>query len=373
MTVRIGILTEQAPGETRVALVPEVVQRLVQRGGAVLIESGAGVRAQCGDAAYTASGAQIATDRRAILETAHIVCCVQAPSLDELTAMPAGSILIGLLRPHQAQALIQCCGERRITSCALERIPRTSRAQRMDVLSSQATVAGYRAALVAAHLSARFFPMLTTAAGTLRPARVLVLGAGVAGLQAIATARRLGAIVEAYDVRAAAREEVESLGARFCGLAINACTPEGYARSLTPEERLQEQTLVAEHVRRADVVITTAQIPGRPAPRLISAELVAQMSPGAVIVDLAAEGGGNCACTVPGETVEVHGVRIAGPLNLPAALPAQASAMYAKNLWHFLELLITAGGELAPDWEDDILAATLLTRDGRPLHEAAHV
>lgn len=373
MTVQIGILTELGPGETRVALVPEVVQRLVARGASVSIESGAGVRAQCHDAAYTTSGAQIAVSRRAILETAQILCCVQAPAGDDLAVLPADSILIGLLRPHQAQNLSDCCRARRITSCALERVPRTSRAQRMDVLSSQATVAGYRAAIVAAHLSDRFFPMLTTAAGTLRPARVLVLGAGVAGLQAIATARRLGAIVEAYDVRAAAREEVESLGARFCGLAINASTPEGYARSLTPEEQLQEQALVAEHVRRADVVITTAQVPGRPAPRLIAAELVAQMTPGAVIVDLAAEGGGNCACTVPGETVTVGSVRIAGPLNLPADLPSQASAMYAKNLWHFLELLITPSGELQPDWEDDILAATLLTRDGRNIHEVAHV
>ncbi|MBI4365957.1 MAG: NAD(P) transhydrogenase subunit alpha [Deltaproteobacteria bacterium] len=360
MSLRVCILKETAPRETRVAIVPEVAARLVKLGCAVSVEAGAGEAAHFPDAQYTAVGAGVVPDASAAVSGGQIVLVVQPPAETVLDRFPSGSMLIGLLAPHRNAALLERLHARGVTTFAMEKLPRVTRAQAMDVLSSQATVAGYKAALIAAERSGRFFPMLTTAAGTIRPAKALILGAGVAGLQAIATARRLGAVVEAYDVRKAAREQVESLGARFVATAADAEASGGYARELTAEEQAAEQILVAKHVAAADVVIATAQIPGRPAPRLITEAMVARMQPGSVIVDLAAESGGNCAVTQPGESVAYHDVSVLGPLNIPAMLPVHASEMYAKNLYNFLLLVTKNGATLEPDFQDEILAGTVV-------------
>jgi NAD(P) transhydrogenase subunit alpha len=272
------------------------------------------------------------------------------------------------MAPHKEPERVAKMRDLGVTSLAMELVPRISRAQSMDALSSQAAVAGYKAALMAASLTGRFFPMLTTAAGTIRPAKVLVIGAGVAGLQAIATARRLGAMVEAYDVRAATKEQVESLGAKFVDMEIKAEGEGGYARDLTEEEKQRQQEILAQHVAQADAVITTAAIPGRPAPRIIPTAMVEGMKPGSVIVDLAAEGGGNCELTRPGEEVDHQAVTIYGPLNVPSMLPVHASEMYAKNLFNLLALMIQ-DGNLSPDWDDEVLAGSTLTRDGEIKHE----
>jgi NAD(P) transhydrogenase subunit alpha len=269
------------------------------------------------------------------------------------------------LRPYGAAARIVAMGKRRLTAFALELLPRTTRAQAMDVLSSQAAVAGYRAMLIAAEASPKFFPMLTTAAGTIRPSRVLVIGAGVAGLQAIATARRLGAQIEGYDVRPETREQVESLGAKFIELGVSAAGSGGYARELTSEERAAQQQALAEHLKSVDVIVATAAVPGRPSPKIITRAMVDGMKPGALIVDLAAEGGGNCELTQPGERVEHNGVVILGPLNLPAGAPLHASEMYARNVYNFVELLLQ-GGSLAPDFNDELVAKSCVTRNGEP-------
>ncbi len=372
MPVHIGILKEQEPGETRVAMVPDVAAKLIKRGCAITLETGAGAAAHFSDDHYQQIGATIANDRRALLHAAQIVWSVQAVSSDAIAELPPSTILMATMRAHQHLDRVRQLAARQITTFAMDLIPRTTRAQAMDVLSSQATVTGYKAALLGAHLSNRLFPMLTTAAGTIRPAKVMVLGAGVAGLQAIATARRLGAMVSAYDVRAAAREEVESLGAKFCGLAIDASGGGGYARELTADERAQEKALLAEQIRTSDVVITTAQIPGRTAPRLIDAAIVQAMQPGSVIVDLAADSGGNCEGSVAGRTVTVHGVIIAGPTNLAAECPAQASTMYAKNLYNFFELLHHPERGITLNWDDDILAGSVLTHAGEIRHAATN-
>jgi H+-translocating NAD(P) transhydrogenase subunit alpha len=369
MTVRLAVPKEVASGETRVALVPEVVQRLVKAGVAVGVESGAGAAARYADATYAGAGASIENDRAALLRGAALVLKVQPPTADETAAMAPGTVVVALMNASRNLDRVARMRDAKVTAFALELIPRITRAQSMDVLSSQATVAGYRAALAGAELCPKFLPMLTTAAGTIRPAKVLVLGAGVAGLMAIATSKRLGALVEAYDVRRAAGEQVRSLGAKFLELQINAEGSGGYARELTDSEKQQEQEMLAKAVADADVVITTANIPGRRAPLLVRKEMIVRMRPGAVIVDLAAETGGNCELTKPGETVETGGVRIAGPLNLPGEIPFHASLMYAKNLESFLSLLLDKTGGLVTDYSDEILTASLLTRGGTVVHK----
>lgn len=354
--IRVAVPKELGQGEKRVALVPEAAGRLVKAGFEVRVESGAGMGAYFPDEHYTRAGVKIIRDIPELYNGAQIILKVQAPKMEEIDLFPEGSILVGLLTPHRLKEELARFKEKKITAFALEKLPRITRAQAMDVLSSQATVAGYKAALIAADLSSRFFPMLTTAAGTIRPAKVLVLGAGVAGLQAIATSKRLGAVVEAYDVRRAVKEQVLSLGARFLEIPVDAEAQGGYARELTEEEKKAENTMLSRHVELADVVITTAQVPGKPAPRLLTEEMVSRMKPGSVVVDMAAESGGNCAVTKAGETIHHNGVLVAGPLNLPGALPVHASEMLAKNIFNFLMLLTKDGKSLEPDWSDEVIA-----------------
>lgn len=369
MPVSIAVLKELAPGERRVALVPEVVQKLAKGGLAVAVEAGAGDGSRYPDAAYAAAGARIEPSRATLLGGASVLLKVQPPTPEETAQLPAGAVVVALMNASRNLERVAALRDRKATAFALELVPRITRAQGMDVLSSQASVAGYKAMLIGAELCPKFLPMLTTAAGTIRPSKVLVLGAGVAGLMAIATARRLGATVEGYDVRRVAGEQVRSLGAKFLELQINAEGSGGYARELTPEEKVQEQAMLAKAVADADIVVTTAAIPGRKAPVLVRREMVAAMRPGAVIVDLAAETGGNCELTQPGQTVEANGVSVAGPLNLPSQAPYHASQMFAKNLEAFLGLLIAPGPALVTDLSDEILAASLLTRDGVVVHE----
>ena len=364
MTVRIAVPKEVAPGEARVALVPDVVQRLTKSGVEVVVETGAGTLARYPDAGYVAVGARVENDPATLFGGAQVVLKVQPPTLEEVGWMKPGTVVIALMNASRNLDRVAKMRDGQLTAFALELIPRITRAQSMDALSSQATAAGYRAALVGAELCPKFLPMLTTAAGTIRPARVLVLGAGVAGLMAIATSKRLGAIVEAYDVRRAAGEQVRSLGAKFLELQINAEGAGGYARELTVDEKKQEQEMLSKAVGDADIVITTANIPGRRAPLLVRKEMVERMRPGAVIVDLAAETGGNCELTKPGERVDVGGVQIVGPLNLPSQIPFNASQMYAKNLESFLGLLLDKSGALVRSFSDEILAASLLTSGG---------
>ena len=369
MPVSIAVLKELAPGERRVALVPEVVQKLAKGGLAVAVEAGAGDGSRYPDAAFAAAGARIEPSRATLLGGASVLLKVQPPTPVETAQLPAGAVVVALMNASRNLERVAALRDRKATAFALELVPRITRAQGMDVLSSQASVAGYKAMLIGAELCPKFLPMLTTAAGTIRPSKVLVLGAGVAGLMAIATARRLGATVEGYDVRRAAGEQVRSLGAKFLELQINAEGSGGYARELTPEEKVQEQAMLAKAVADADIVVTTAAIPGRKAPVLVRREMVAAMRPGAVIVDLAAETGGNCELTQPGQTVEANGVSVAGPLNLPSQAPYHASQMFAKNLEAFLGLLIAPGPALVTDLSDEILAASLLTRDGAVVHK----
>ena len=368
MVVRVGVPKESAPGERRVAIVPEVVQRLAKGGWEVAVEAGAGRSAGYPDDDYSKAGATIVSDHSAIVGDAQVVLKVQAPTAEEIGAMRAGTVVVALMNATRNLGVVAKMRDRKLTAFALELVPRITRAQSMDVLSSQATVSGYRATLIGAELSPKFLPMLTTAAGTIRPAKVLVLGAGVAGLMAIATAKRLGAVVEGYDVRRAAGEQVRSLGAKFLELEINAEGAGGYARELTDEEKRQESEMVARAVASADIVVTTAAIPGRRAPILVREPMVASMRPGSVIVDLAAETGGNCELTKPGETVIAHGVTVAGPLNLPSQLAFHASQMFARNLGSFLTLLISKDGALVTDFSDEILAGSLLVSDGSVRH-----
>jgi len=369
MAVRIVVPTEVTPGERRVSLVPDVVKQLTKAGVEVVVEAGAGASSGYPDALYTAVGAQTQTDRSALFGSAAIVLKVQAPTPEEIGWMKPGTVVVALMNASRSLDRVAKMRDAKVTAFALELLPRITRAQSMDVLSSQATAAGYRAMLIGASLSPKFFPMLTTAAGTIRPAKVLILGAGVAGLFAIATAHRMGAIVEGYDVRRAAGEQVRSLGAKFLELQINAEGAGGYARELTDEEKKQEQAMVAKAVSEADVIVTTAAIPGRKAPVLIRKEMVAAMRPGSVIVDLAAESGGNCELTKPGENVVVNLVTIAGPLNLPSQLAFNASQMFAKNLESFLTLLFTREHALVTDYSDEILAASLLVSNGVVMHK----
>ncbi len=362
--MRVGVPKEVAANERRVALVPDAVARLVKGGFEVAIERGAGTAAACPDDAYKASGAMI-VDRAAVLGQADVVLQVQAPAPADVGLYREGGALVALLQPGSDAALVQQLARRKLTAFSLVLLPRITRAQPMDVLSSQATVAGYKAVLLAASATGRFLPMLVTAAGTLPAARVLVLGAGVAGLQAIATARRLGAIVSAFDVRPAVKEQVQSLGAQFLEMAIaeHAETAGGYAQELSEETHRKELAFLAAAVKDADIVITTAAIPGKRAPVLISAAAVQGMKPGSVIVDLAAETGGNCELTEPGTEIVRNGVVILGPVNLPSTLPLHASQMYAKNLSAFLGHVVQ-DGRLRLDFEDPIIRDTCVTHAG---------
>lgn len=365
MPIVVAVPKETTADERRVALDPVVAERFTRLGCKVLIERGAGLGARHQDDSFTA--AEIVADRRALLSQADIVFKVQPPTADEIDALKEGAVLVSFMQPHKNIDLVAKLRDRKITCFAMELIPRISRAQSMDALSSQAAVAGYKAALMAADRSGRFFPMLTTAAGTIRPSKVLVIGAGVAGLQAIATAKRLGAIVEAYDVRSATKEQVQSLGAKFVETGVAADGAGGYARELNDSEKQQQADVLAKHVAAADAVITTAAIPGRPSPKIIPASVVAQMKTGAVIIDLAAEGGGNCELTQPGEQIEHNGVIIYGPLNVPSQLPVHASEMYAKNLLNFLSPMIK-NGELNLDWDDEVIRDSALTHAGEIKH-----
>ncbi len=364
MPLTVAVPKETAAGERRVAMEPSVAKKLDKLGVKVLIENGAGDEA--GFRAEDFAPAEVVD--KAALNDADVVLRVQIPTAEDIDAMKEGTVLIGTLTPFRNPELIAKLRDKQITSFAMELIPRISRAQSMDVLSSQAAVAGYKAAIMGADLACRFFPMLTTAAGTIRPSKVVVIGAGVAGLQAIATAKRLGAMVEGYDVRSATKEQVESLGAKFIELSIKAEGEGGYARELTPEEQKQQQEELADYIAQADVLITTAAVPGRPAPKIIPTATVEKMKSGAVIIDLAAEGGGNTELTQPGETIKHGDVVIHGPLNVPSQVPLHASEMYAKNLFNFLSPMI-ADGELQFDWEDEIIAGALLTRDGEIVNE----
>ena len=366
MPVIVGVPRETERGETRVALVPPTVAKLTGLGAEVVVESGAGLASFIEDADY--GGARVLPAARDVYAAAGLVLKVQPPTAAETEQLRPGSVLVGMIPAYKFPGRVAALRDRGVTAFAMELLPRITRAQSMDVLSSQAAIGGQKAALMAACALGRLLPMFTSAVGTIRPAKVVVLGAGVAGLQAIATAHRFGAVVEAYDVRAATREQVQSVGGRFIDMPISAEGEGGYARELTEEEhRLEAQTL-AEHIVAADAVITTAAVPGKPAPVLIPAAVVERMKRGSVIVDLAAEGGGNCELTRPGATVERHGVIIVGPLNVPALLPAQASDMYAKNLANFVALLVK-DGVYAPDWDDEVVAGTALVRDGVIVHE----
>ena len=368
----IAVVKEQAPSEQRVASVPEVVRKLTVLGYEVRVEHDAGAGSFYPDDLYVAAGAEIVSSRAELLDGATIVLCVQPPTIADVEMLAEGTIVIGFMNAANNLSTVARMRDRKVTAFALELIPRITRAQSMDALSSQATAGGYAAAIVGANNCPKFLPMLTTAAGTIRPAMVLIFGAGVAGLMAIATAKRLGAMVEAYDVRRAAGEQVRSLGAKFLELEINAEGQGGYARELTPDEKVKEQQIVSTAVARADIVITTASIPGRKAPVLITKETVAAMRPGAVIVDLAAESGGNCELTQSGETVKVYGVTIVGPQNLPSRVAFHASQMYAKNLESFLSILVSAAGVLTREFTDEILASSLLVSAGKVQHKLTH-
>ncbi len=366
--MRIAILRETAPRELRVALIPEVASRLIRAGHAVTFEAGAGVRAGFLDAAYVEAGATLAADAAAALSDAQVVARVREPELAEIDAMPEGCSLLGLMGRGDDEARMARYRARRISVFSLHTLPRISRAQKMDALSSMATVAGYQAVLLAAHTSGRFFPLLMTAAGTVAPTRLFVLGAGVAGLQAIATARRLGAVVEAFDVRPAVAEEVQSLGATFVQLDLGGegVGAGGYAKDLDEQRQLQVRQLIRSRLPLNDVLITTASIPGRAAPLLITAEMAAHLRPGSVVVDLAAESGGNCAHTVPGESVVVDGVTYHGPLDIAATLQTHASQMYARNLLALITHLAGADGKWTLDFSDEITRGCCLTHAGQP-------
>lgn len=368
--MRVGVAKETAPGETRVAVVPDTARRLAGDGVAMLVERGAGATASFADAAYEDAGARIvAVDE--LYREADLVCRVRKPSPEDVARLREGQALVALLQPLADPETVGALAARGVTAFSMDSIPRVTRAQPMDALSSQSTVSGYKAAILAAEHLGKFFPMLTTAAGTIPPAKVLVLGAGVAGLQAIATARRLGAVVSAFDVRPVVKEQVESLGASFLELDVEGAEGMGgYAVALAEDQHEREQQLIARHAQESDAVITTALIPGRQAPILITEEAVAGMRPGSVIVDVAAEAGGNCAATKPGETAVVGGVTIVGSDNLPATMPVHASQMYSRNVQAFLGLLVR-DGELVLDFEDQIVRETCVARGGKATKENA--
>lgn len=365
MAFTVAVVKEEQAGERRVAMVPAVLPKLAKLGAQLRLQAGAGAASRLDDAAY--AGATVLADAREVVAGADLVLAVQAPSLQTLAAMRPGSMLVAMLYPAKAPGLLDLLCERRITAFAMETVPRISRAQALDVLSSQAALAGYYAPLLGAVHLPRILPMMTTAVGSLRAARVLVMGLGVAGLQALATARRLGAITEGYDVRPETREQAQSVGAKFVDTGIDARGEGGYARDLTADERAKAAAVLTQHIQQADLIVTTANVPGRTAPILIDRTQIAGMKPGAVIVDLAADSGGNCEGSVPGQTVGVGPATIVAPCNVPSALAQHASELYAKNLLNLLELLVR-DGELAPDFDDEVVAGTLLTSDGRINH-----
>ncbi|HEY7030445.1 MAG TPA: Re/Si-specific NAD(P)(+) transhydrogenase subunit alpha, partial [Thermomicrobiales bacterium] len=367
----LAVPKETVPNERRVALIPDAVKKYAASGLTVLVQAGAGEGSFFLDDAYVQAGAKIVPDAATLYGQGDLVVKIQKPDPQEIDQMKPGATLIAFLQPMTNLDLVRQLVQRRITAFSMDAIPRTTRAQYMDALSSMATVAGYKAVLLAADHTAKFFPLLTTAAGTIPPAKVLVIGAGVAGLMAIGTARRLGAVVEAYDARAVVKEQVESLGGKFVVIDTGAdlAGAGGYAREATEDILRKQQEGLAARAAKSDIVITTAAVPGRPAPRLIPASTVEQMAPGSVIVDLAAETGGNCELTVPGEIVERHGVTLIGITNLPSTLPVHASQMYSKNIQNLLALMIANDGTYTIDMNDDILNQTIITQDGNILHQ----
>ena len=369
--MKIGVPKETAAGETRVALIPESVKQLVAKGAEVVVESGAGAHANHADAAYEEAGASIA-DAKAVFGGTGLVLKVQPPSDKEVDALAEGAALLTFLQPFARRPMIDKLAARKVTAMSMELVPRITRAQNMDALSSMATVGGYKAVLLAANEFKRFFPMFMTAAGTVAPARALILGAGVAGLQAIATAKRLGAVVEAFDTRPVVKEQVLSLGARFVDVEManeDAQDEGGYAKELSEEQHKKELEAIAKRLPRTDIIITTAQVPGKAAPVLITDEMARMLKPGSVIVDMAAETGGNCVWTKAGEVVEKEGVIIIGSTNLPASMPVHASQMYSKNITNLVLHLLGEDG-LKLDMEDPITAGVVVTRDGAVVHPA---
>jgi len=367
--IKIGVLSETLQGERRVALVPDVAAKLTASGFEVVVEMGAGEQAGFTDDAYRKAGVAIEADRHALLGGADVVLSVQPPRLEDVAQLRVGAITMSFLQPTTQGTIIEALATCGVTAFSLELIPRISRAQSMDVLSSQASLAGYKAVLMAANRLGKFFPMLMTAAGTIPPAHVLVLGAGVAGLQAIATARRLGAVVEAYDVRPAVKEEVKSLGARFLEFDLQGQEGEGgYAREQSQEFLTKQRELLTEHIAAADVVITTAAVPGRRAPLLVTALMVKGMRRGSVIVDLAAETGGNCEVTQPGQVIEADGVWVDGTTNVPSTMALHASQLYARNVTHLLQHLIS-NGKVKLDFEDEITRGCCVAHDGQVVNE----
>ena len=363
MPMRLAVPNEIVPGERRIALEPSVAKRLLDMGVKVSMEKGAALSAHFSDEAF--EGVTIVDTPAELYKNADVIFKVQPPTLEELDMIEEGTIIVGFMQPHINEDVTHKMCEKNITALAMELIPRITRAQSMDALSSQAAISGYKGVLMGADLASVFFPMLTTAAGTIRPAKVLVIGAGVAGLQAIATAKRLGAVVEAYDVRSATKEQCESLGAKFVDTGVSADGEGGYARELTDEEKKQQRDVLAQHVAKSDVVISTAAIPGKPSPKIIDKDMVAGMKVGAVVVDLAAEGGGNCELAEPGHTIDFENrVTIHAPLNVPSQTPVHASEMYSKNLFNLMSPFIKEGGELELDWEDEVISKCALTHCG---------
>ncbi len=367
MSLTIGVLKETVSGETRVALTPEIAKKFISLKANVIMERGAGELSNQIDGDY--DGVEF-TDRNQVLKKCDLLLTVQPISPEDSDELNQSSYVVGMVFGHLNKKTVQSLLTKKHTSFAMELMPRISRAQSMDVLSSQAAASGYQAVLIAASTLDKFFPMLTTAAGTIRPAQVLVIGAGVAGLQAIATAKRLGAIVKGYDVRNATKEQIESLGAKFIDTGVSADGEGGYARELTEEEKAKQQQILEDEIANCDVLISTAAVPGKPAPRIIKSEAVKNMKSGAVIIDLAAETGGNCELTKAGETVSVGNVKIVGPINLAASLGKHASEMYARNLFNFLSPAIK-DGELSIDWDDEVFSQSNLTHEGEIKHESS--
>ena len=365
MPLTIGVLKETLPGETRVALTPEITAKYIKLGASIIMEHDAGVASQFLDKEYERVKF---TDATKVISSARLLLSVQPVKEKYIDGLNTESVVVGLMYGHINKDLVKKLKDKNLTGFGMELIPRISRAQSMDVLSSQAATAGYQSVIIAAHTLDKFFPMLTTAAGTIRPAQVLIIGAGVAGLQAIATAKRLGAIVKGYDVRSATKEQVESLGAKFVETNVSAEGEGGYARELTADEKQKQQAALEKEIMISDVVISTAAIPGRPAPKIIRKEAVEKMKPGSVIVDLAAETGGNCELTKAGETVIEKNIKIVGPTNLPSSLGQHASEMYARNLFNFISPAIKEG-ELNIDWDDEVFSSSVVTHEGKIIHE----
>jgi len=365
MSITVGFISEVSELEQRVALVPETTKKMIKAGWNVSMQAGAGANAGFIDAAYI--DCQLESSTQAVLSNSDVFVCISAPSAETISMMKDGSVIVGMIAPFADQQRFELANKKNITIFSMELVPRTSRAQSMDALSSQASAAGYKAVLMAASSAPRFFPMLTTAAGTIRPSQVLVIGAGVAGLQAIATAKRLGAMVMGYDVRPETVEQIQSLGAKFLDLGVQAVGEGGYARDLTDEEKQQQQDALSDYLKKVDILITTAAVPGRPAPRLITEAMADNLKPGSVVVDLGAEGGGNVAMTEKGKTVNVAGVTYMGPINLAGTLGLHASEMYSRNVWNLLSLM-NNDGEFEINWEDDILEGSNVTRDGQIVH-----